>query len=367
MSDDDKAIKSVAKNHSKKRRIYAQTTGDLLKYIGLSDPRTSTTDAMRDLHYNDVVIPPPPSRASNGYLFMVRPQLRMVKYNLMRERKMTTLLTEHPKSIGSWIRNTLDPRLGRNLPTVKNSTFSEFLGDSEYERHDCPLVNEKYAFIPIVTNTMKTATGWADKVMGKFVSEPNRFKDTYQQIDSGPNLKEPMTLDVTCHNMVGDPLFHLLDIWTDYSMHVFVGNMDPYWDMCYLNEKDYETRVFRIVLDKSGRYLSRIASVTPGFIEGMSHGAFYDLDKSTPFVEGAEEITFRLSFPGSRYNDPEDIMAFNRITAIFNRDMLDETRRKKMVRVEYGHDFVYNKEEAYPWINLDTLEFEWWVYKGQED
>ena len=90
----------------------------------------------------------PKNRDMYGYVFFTRPQLKLTDENIKNYRPFYNLLTNKKSSIQNYIRNILDPRL-----------------------KDCPIVDEKLAFIPILTNTVKTVSGWPDKVSPTFTSK----------------------------------------------------------------------------------------------------------------------------------------------------------------------------------------------------
>jgi hypothetical protein len=352
-------------NKENKPKVYMKSTGAILDSVGLGNPAQSMTNHMFGVNHSGYTVPPPKNHNKQGYLFFTRPQLNMTTENIVRNRKMSMLLTKQEKSIGRWIRNTLDPRLA--VKTSNATDMAKYFDDTD-EILKCPLVDEKYAFIPLLTNSLVTASGWPDKVSGIYTSEPNVYKDVYMQVDSLPNTREPLQLDLTFHNSINDPIFHLFDIWDDYGMHTFAGSMKPYYDHIIQTEKDNETRVFRIVLDASGRYLTRIAATRPGLIAGMSHGSFYDYDANATFIPGTETISARLSFPSAEYNDPILIKEFNITVGMFNPEILSDVLRQTKYRLApLGHGFVNNNFKAYPRINPDTLEFEWWIPKYHDE
>jgi len=343
------------------KTIDMYNTGAILRSLGLGDPSAVITNNMYGMEHTGYSYPLPPSMSRTGFVFLTRPQLNMTKWNLRRSRSFMNLLNRNEKSIASWIRNTLDPRLGRRMPTSLKK--EQKLVGEQYEFHPCPLVDERYGFIPLFTNSVTKMSGLPDKITGKFVSEPNLYKSVYQQVDSSSNLREPVTLDFTARNTLGDPLMHLLDVWADYSMAVFDGTLDPYFDMCVLNEKDYETRVFRIVLDETGRFVEHIVAAYPGFSEGMNISNFFTFDREKTFVEGNNEIQFRLSVPGVEYNDPVLVYEFNKIVTTFNDDMVPKRRDRLMKKLIIGTNRNSDNFRAYPYIDPEDLEFSWWTYK----
>ena len=332
---------------SGRRSLVLTSTGDLLDSLGIGNPNKTITRNLYGFDHSKSSAPLPPSRSSGGFMLFTRPQLNLSGNNLRSIRKFYNLLNTDPLTVARYVRATLDPRLGMK-------------GMKDQEYAPCPLLDNKQAFIPLISNSITSGTGWPDKVVPKFVSEPNRMKDTYQQVDGMTNLREPLTIDVNCRNTVGDPLYHMLDLWTDYTMLVHSGELEPYPDMILRNEKDYETRCFRIVLDKTNTFVSRIASTSPGFAEGVSQGNFYDFDKSKPYVDGSDEISMRFSFTYVEYEDPILIKDFNETVEAFNEDMTDKNRPIYMVKVPRGERELVNSR-GYPRINPDTLEFEIWI------
>jgi len=153
-----------------------------------------------------------------GYVFFTRPQLNLSTSNVLNVRKLFSLVTDNEYSIHRYVRCLLDPRQASEHGVTT------------------PLVNNKLAFMPILTNSVQTISGWPDEVLPTFKSKPGIRKEQYSQGDGVVEINEVFNLDCAFRNMASEPLSHIFITWLQYISSVFEGVMGPYMDFITENE-----------------------------------------------------------------------------------------------------------------------------------
>lgn len=330
----------------------------------------------------------PRSKDQYGYTFFTRPQLNLSTLNISNYRGFYSLLTQNKTSYQRFTRAILDPRLGGS---GSGETSSGIV---------CPFVDRSNPFISVLTNNLVSLSGWPDLTVPIHTSETGLYGQEHSMVDGVTNHFEAFDMDVTFRNTRGNPLIYLFYIWIKYETLVFEGIINPYLDMITENEIDYNTRIYRLVMDSQKRYVTQIACTGASFPTNVPTGNLFDYNSDTPYNTKNSEINIRFRCMG--FMAFEDIikMYFNQTVAIFNVDMRsllqhdvaassssDAVTRNDSSRiysvpgcgyvkipyllstvadtagVENGALSVNHK--AIPYINLYTNELEWWVKKGE--
>jgi hypothetical protein len=269
------------------------------------------------------------------------------------ERRMYALLNKNLWSIHSWVRCTLDPRLmtGLTYEMFPNSTANRI--PPIY----CPLVDNRNAFIPILTNHLNSISGWPDLTVTPYSSRPGVFNEVHNMVDSTAKNYESFDLDCNFRNTRGDPILHLFYIWIWYEALVFEGILVPYYDFIVENEIDYNTRVYRLVLDQHKHYVTKIGACGVAFPTNSPIGTFFDFNAERPYFDQVKDISIRLRCSGAIYLDDILIKDFNDAVAIFNPNMRNFEGMSKIAR----NLVTYFNNRGYPYINPETYELEWWI------
>lgn len=288
----------------------------------------------------------PENRDSYGLVFFTRPQLNLTATNLRNIRKMYSLLSNNPNSIHRYIRCMLDPRL-------------------KFDNITTPLVDNQMAFIPVLTNNIKNMSGWPDVVMPTFTSKEGVRREQWSIADGYTDIYESFDIDCTFKNTRDEPIILMLQTWLTYMGGVFEGMMSPYMDYITENEIDYNTRIYRLVLDESKMIVKKIAATGASFPVNVPTGKFFDFTDSTKYNDQTKEINVRFKSIGAEYNDDILIKEFNETSAIFNGDIrnLLNKRPHNLEKIPPSLLEVFNNR-GYPIINTDTLELEWWISKS---
>jgi hypothetical protein len=271
----------------------------------------------------------------------------------------------------------LDPRLGYN------------------DGIKCPFVDNQNAFFSVLTNNISSVSGWPDLSVPTHTSDAGLYGEEISFVDGVTNHFESFDLDVSFKNTKGNPLLYLFYTWIKYESLVFEGILNPYIDMITENEIDYNTRIYRLILDQQKRYVTYIGSTGASFPVNVPTGNLFDYSIDAPYNTKNSEINIRFRCMG--FIAFEDLlkMQFNKTVAMFNPGMgkllksdsgdgSDESKARDDPTVVYqvpGCPYVklphalsmsidsdmfgggyYNvNHRAYPYINLITSELEWWI------
>ncbi len=307
----------------------------------------------------------PINKDEQGYVFFTRPQLNLSSNNIRNYRKFYSLLTTKERSIHRYVRCLLDPRLK---------------SDSNI---DSTLIDNDMAFMPILTNTVKSISGWPDVTNSSFTSKSGVRKEQFSMVDGTVDIYESFDLDVTFNNIKEEPLSLIFDTWLHYMSTVFEGTLMPYTDFITENEIDYNTRIYRIILTENKKYVKKISCTGASYPLNIPTGKFFDYTDERPYSDQTKDVTIRFKSMGALYNDDIIIKWFNDATGIFNSDMrklnasCDAIIKKGKYTFETANDNLVTGDlekipdklllklnnRGYPRINPITMEFEWWANK----
>ena len=292
----------------------------------------------------------PSNKDSYGFTFFVRPQLNLQASNIRNERRFYPLLTNTTLNIQSFVRATLDPRL------LTGYTFN----NHKIPAISCPIVDNENAFISVLTNTLNSISGWPDITAPTFTSKPGLYTEAYSIVDAVTRNYEVFDLDANFRNIKGDPVLYMFYIWLHYSSLVFEGRLVPYIDFITENEIDYNTRIYRLVLDKNKETVTKIAATGAAFPISVPTGSFFDFTNDKPYNDQNKDISIRFRCMGVDYQDDILIREFNETVTTFNVHMLDKNRDQYMTKVNKNNIDMFNNR-GYPRINPSNYNLEWWV------
>lgn len=293
----------------------------------------------------------PSNRDMYGLTFFVRPQLNMQMENIRNVRIFSPLTTTNTRSIQQFVKCTLDPRL---ISGYSFRTIAKIIALS------CPLVDNSNPFIPVLTNNLKSISGWPDVTAPVRSSKPGLYNESQSIVDGISKNYETFNIDATFRNTRGDPVLYMFYVWLHYMTNVFEGKLVPYLDFISENEIDYNTRIYRLVLDKDRNKVTKIAATGACFPISVPTGSFFDFNDERPFNDQNKDITIRFQCNGVDYQDDVTVKEFNQTVVIFNTNMDDKNRENTMIPVSKSLLPMFNNR-GYPRINPQTYELEWWV------
>jgi len=318
------------------------------------DPARALSNNLYGLSNNGIRGALPENKDSHGLVFFTRPQLNLSSSNIKNYRRMYSLLSEDSASVARYVRCVLDPRLAITQPEDSNLTTI---------RSD--LMNEFLPFIPVFTNNIKTVSGWPDLVLPTFTSKEGLRKEQWSIGDGAIEIYNSFDLDCVFKNTKDEPITTIIDTWLSYIANVFEGTLSPYLDMITENEIDYNTRIYRLVMDETQTYVKKIAATGASFPVNVPSGKMFDYTEETKYNDQTKDINIRFKCNGAMYNDAILIDEFNKTVGVFNpevRNML-YGRSHNLERIPTKLTKALNFR-GIPLINKNTLALEWWISKN---
>ena len=320
------------------------------KALGSSD----VTNHVYGINHRQTPLAVPMNKDNYGLCFFTRPQLNFQSDNLRHKRFMMPLLTTEPLSYHRFIRCTLDPRLatGYGDDDINSSEGADGI--------TCPLVDSRMAFIPVLTNSLTSISGWPDMKLPIAQSQEGKYKESHIMADGVTEDYSAYTLSATFRNSRGDPITSMFAYWAHYIGSVFEGSMVPYRDMIIERELDYCTRIYRLVLDPSKRKVQRIAACGAAIPSGVPTGGVFDFSTEKPYNDVNASINIPFQCTGFIFQDEILIRTFNETVIIFNPSMDVDSRDQEMVKIPFEY-LTYFNNRGYPFIDPDTHELHWYV------
>lgn len=285
-----------------------------------------------------------------GLTFFVRPQLNLQADNVRNFRLLSPLLNEIETSIQRHVRCSLDPRL------IHGYTFN----NHSIPTLSCPIVDNLNCFIPILTNNLTALSGWPDLAVPTYTSEPGLYREQYSQVDGIARNFEMFDLNVSFRNTKGDPILYMFYVWLHYMAAVFEGKLSPYIDFITEREMDYNTKIYRLVLDQQKNVVTKIGATGVAFPISNAVGSFFDYNVNQPYNDQNKEITIRFRCLGFECLDDILVHDFNKSVVQFNSNMRNGVRENVMYKINKNIVHLFNNR-GYPRINPNTYELEWWI------
>lgn len=237
----------------------------------------------------------------------------------------------------------------------------------------CPFLDPQQAFIPLLTNTMLSLTGWPDTVVGTYTAAQGVYREEWSMVDDTAKIYNAFSLTGTFRNIQGDPVSSLFSSWVHYISSVYEGTMMPHMDALQDQEKDYETAIYRLVVSSDWEYVHKIGR-TIGFPVSVPTGTTFNYDHDRPRVADGDQISIEFRCQGAEYNDPILIEEFNMTVATFNPRManlvntsdgyLDPTGALVKISKE---DRKYFNYYGYPHISPATGQLSWFIDRAVHD
>lgn len=317
----------------------------ITRYSGRGGQSTAVGAHLWGFNHAGMGVPLPKNKEAQGYVFFTRPRLRLSYDNVRAERDFKLLDSKDKYSVHRWVRATLDP------VNIKN-------------RPDCPLVDETQAFIPILSNSLKNLSGWPDVGVDTYTSSQGARNERWTMADGFARYYDVFNINCEFENTVNSPITELFYYWTMYMLLVHEGKLIPHLDSIFENELDYNTRIYRLIMDPSKTFIIDIAATGVAFPTNSAIAARYDYNDETPFNKNNDTVQIPFQCTGAIYKDPILMVEFNLTVQTFNPMMHDQFRAKYLTLLTPNEAMLFN-HFGYPRINIDTGRLEWWVKNSE--
>lgn len=322
---------------------------DVWSRSAVGNPGVAITETLYGLNHRSLANSIPINKDYFGLAFFTRPDLRLTRDNLLKLRKFYPMLTSRENSLPRAIRAMLDFRHNDRGAGHNN------------ESYPCGLIDPKQAFIPLLTNQLVSMSGWPDIELPTHTSEAGVYGEQFSFADGIAEVYRTWDMTANFRNIPGDPITSMFYYWLLYAQAVFEGTLTPYADNVVTNTIDYQTRIYRVVLDSTKRFVQKIACTGASFPTSVPMGMSFNFETDTP-INRLDQIPINFRCIGAEYMDDMIIHDFNAAVCIANNDMLPDQRQNAgMTKVPTEYIYLFN-HLGYPYINPTTFELEWWVY-----
>lgn len=316
---------------------------------------TAMTRAFRGINHFNTGGAFPANYDQHGYTFFTRPRMKFSDKNCLVDRSLLYLLNDDPLTIPRAVRAYLDP-IGSGSPV--GFTVPDALPSPKYS---CPLVDPLFPFISILSNSLISLTGWPDINVDTYTSQEGIMREQWSMYDGISKYFGTFDLNSSHVNMRGDPLGLMFHSWvTGATLAKTDEQWIPWIDSIMDMEKDFETRIYRLVMDQTKTFVQKIACTGASFPTASNTGASFDYDSTKPVNQRQDTISMSWKCQGAMYYDPYTAVAFNITVVDFNPNMFPTNRSRLYTKIPAFYR-KYFRDEGYPWINLATSELEWYV------
>jgi len=327
---------------------------------GFGKTSAATANVFKGINHRGTGNIVPANVDNQGLTFFTKPNLNLSYDNVRSIRRLSFLANTSERSLGAVIRCLLSPRVDSFIDG--NWALSRTGGDDPNDIRT-PLVDDRYAFITPLTNLLISLSGWPDTNMDSFITSEGMRKEVTGWIDSPPDNYSSFNLTGNFQNIDGDPITALFAVWLEYAARVKDGTLNPYPQMILENEIDYNTRIYRIILDPTRTFVRKIADCGAAYPTVNPIGAAFNYNSESFFTEDTSQLSIDFQCFGVRYNDPITIYNFNRTVQTFNPSMKDGRRDSAMQKLTPQEKRLFNYR-GYPRIS-ENYELEWYVPKDE--
>lgn len=280
-----------------------------------------------------------------GLVFVSRPLLNLSDENVRKHPQLISLYKPSKNSLNAYVKGLLDPVWGRT------------------EGGNNPLLDPYYPWIAPITNFVKVSSGFPDVSLNVDKGEPGIRKQVQMYPSGILKVNWDYDMRMTFYNPKPNILPYIFDVFNHYIEAVTLGDegMEPYPEALVQNYRDYDVRIYHMILNKNMRNIEGIYCNAYSWPNTFPSGAFSVIDKTRNSLLGQGQDELDVNFPsvGFRYNNIRVVAMFNGTTEYFNPKMKPGVRSKHYRKLKFS-EYQANGTTSYPWINIDTMELEYW-------
>lgn len=294
---------------------------------------------------------------SMGLVFFTRPDLNLSYDNITNHRALAPMARLND--------STGDERVDSNMHRAMKLMLSPRLCFGKRPNRT-DLINVNSPFMDVAGNLLQSLNGWNDIALDTYTAPEGLRKESWSMMDSVAENNGVFSLTASFNNVEGDPMTTIFHYWSVYMSLVYTGEITPWPDNVITNTKDYETRIWRLVLDKTQTYVRKIASCV-AYPKATPIALNLNYNRENKFATDNDQISLPFECQAAEYNDPILYEEFNLTVEHFNPYMKKENRispngplEGMMVKLD-SNEVPYFNFEAVPYIDTLTLELQWWV------
>lgn len=287
------------------------------------------------------------TKEKSGFTFWTRPKLNLSDANLRAWPQFYDIIADQEQmSLLSVARSLLDP-VGCWNPDINGV------------KKVSPLIDNFSPFIPWLSNSLISMSGWSETLAGTFTSTEGNHHEAYTMIDDTIKNYRVWSANSSHRNMPGNFIGMLLYIWVATACLQYEGDMVPYPDSIRARRRNYLSRIYRFSTDDRMRYVEEWwSTIVYPYMAPTAVNANFSVDN--PFNIENQQVSVGWQCSGLETYDPRILVDFNRISIYFNPYLHPAVRDKYMVKVDEA-DWPRFNYKCYLLINVDTKEIERYV------
>jgi hypothetical protein len=347
----DSATETTTTIDGKEYEVTKDQLSALFRVNGYGGYGNSVFSLMKGINHHGAGDVVSPNLEHKGIVLFTRPELNLTSGNISGVRRLRYLLNSNPKSLANYIRTTL-------MPHTITSSVSGL--ESKIERS--PYVEERSPFIALLSNTLKSISGWPDEIVNMSDSTEGMRKQVTGIVDDTPNNYGQFDLTASFQNKIGDPILSLFSALRQYMTTASVGGLSPFPKVKAERYLDYTMRIYVLITDEQRIKIHKMACVGTAVMKGLPTGASFNFNNENPTNRENEIIDVPFHCYGVRYNDPIIMQDFNSTVKYFNPDfylpLVNGLRGEYKLIPETETQFL--NFEAIPFINTENMELEWY-------
>lgn len=334
--------------------------------VDLLSGRGSSASAMTNtlMGYNHRMAPTqvPKNRERTGYTFFTRPDMRIGRETVAASRRLADLANMPINSAHRAIIAMLDPLSELTTMVDGNSAMG-------MRCHPEIPFDNRQAFIPMLTNRLVSLSGFPDNTLDVYLSNEGLKREQVAMVDSNYAVNYGYTLSAVFQNMDKDVLTEFFTTWLEMMSGYYDGTFIPRMRNLVQHEINYQTRIYRLIMDPTNRYVTKIGCAVAAFPVNDTLGAAMNVDSANPLMDANDQLNVQFQCIGAQYLDPILIEEFNATVAIFNPDMIPEDNNADTYRPSgwenlariYPDEKDYFNYYGYPYIDPTSRELMWYV------
>ena len=236
-----------------------------------------------------------------GYTFITRPRLNLSDHNLIGDRLFYAMQTDFAADTAYGIRCLLDTRFAQT--------------------HNCPLVRKNNPFNALLFNGLRAINGFNDPFITTETTDGGYFQEDQTYAIGGDRMSRTYDLSLTFRDFAGGPISYMFDMWYKYIMNLQDGTMIQYADAIDANRLDYTVSIYRFILDRSRKTVTRWAKATGCFPVNSPTGVVFNKNAGESYVTNNDEFTITFKANRIEYNDPIIPHEFNMLVRRYNQEL----------------------------------------------
>lgn len=347
------ATQALASSSLDENKFEINNIDDILSVSGMGPLDSAITANFWGVRRSGQALPTPYPVENTGLTFFTKPRMNLSDTNIYGTI-LSLLSSDKPRSMPRAIRAFLDPYTGGT--PILTATTAKGLKPQVYKSD---LVDPLNPFITILGNNVVSISGFPDSDVNTYSSPEGIMHEQWSMVDDIISLYGRYDLNVTFRNVYGDPIGTMVYLWLYYMSSVYLGDIDPYIDSIVDNEIDYQTRIYRFVLDSTRTKVVRMFCCGAAYPTAANTGANFNFNEGKPYIDESNLYSVSFACSGAVYYDPRIIKWFNTTVGNFNQNMRDGEREKRYMKIPYSKHTSMDSV-GYPYVNPSNMDLEWW-------